>query len=175
MNTHLLRKNIFIIDDSKENNNFLRLIGLEPIIFGTEIQRSIQLSYKRKKMIQQQTILKVADNSGAKTVKCIKVLNGFNRRFAVLGDIIIVSIQKLRNKARSTSKVQKGEVHKAVIIRTKKKTIKKDGTVVFFQSNVVSLISKQGKPIASRIMGPIPKILKKKKNLKLATLSSGFI
>ena len=59
-------------------------------------------------MIQQQTILKVADNSGAKSVKCIKILNGFNRHFAVLSDIIIVSIQKLRNKARSTSKVQKG-------------------------------------------------------------------
>lgn len=76
-------------------------------------------------MIQQQTILKVTDNSGAKSVKCIKILNGFNRRFAVLGDIVLVSIQKLRNKARAISKVQKGEVHKAVIIRTKKKIKKK--------------------------------------------------
>merc|ERR1711966_428634 len=107
-------------------------------------------------MIQQQTILKVTDNSGAKTVKCIKVLTGFKRRFAVLGDTIIVSIQKLRNKARLTSKVRKGEVHKAVIIRTKNKTIKKDGTVMFFQTNAVSLINKQGKPIASRVVGPIP-------------------
>ena len=73
----------------------IRLIGLEPITFGTEIQRSILLSYKRKKMIQQQTILKVTDNSGAKTVKCIKVLNGFKRRFAILGDTIVVSVQKL--------------------------------------------------------------------------------
>jgi large subunit ribosomal protein L14 len=172
---HLLKKNIFITDDFKNDNNFIRLIGLEPITFGTEIQRSIQLSYKRKKMIQQQTILKVADNSGAKSVKCIKVLNGFNRRFAVLSDIIIVSVQKLRNKARSISKVQKGEVHKAVILRTTKKITKKDGTTIFFKSNAVSLISKQGKPIASRIIGPIPKQLKKKKNLKLATLSSGFV
>jgi large subunit ribosomal protein L14 len=175
MSTLLLKKNIFIIDDFKNNNTCIRLIGLEPIIFGTEIQRSIQLSYKRKKMIQPQTILKVADNSGAKSVKCIKVLNGFNRRFAVLSDIIIVSVQKLRNKARSISKVQKGEVHKAIIIRTKKKITKKDGTITFFQSNAVSLIGKQGKPIASRIIGPIPKKLKKKKNLKLITLSSGFI
>ena len=83
-------------------------------------------------MIQQQTILKVADNSGAKSVKCIKILNGFNRRFAVLSDIIIVSIQKLRNKARSVSKVQKGEVHKAVIIRTKKKNSKKRWYDYFF-------------------------------------------
>ena len=153
----------------------IRLIGLEPITFGTEIQRSIQLSYKRKKMIQQQTILKVTDNSGAKTVKCIKVLNGFKRRFAILGDTIIVSVQKLRNKARVASKVRKGEVHKAIIIRTKKKTMKKDGTSIFFQSNAVSLINKQGKPIASRIMGPLPKVLKRRKKIKFATLSSGFI
>lgn len=126
-------------------------------------------------MIQQQTILKVADNSGAKSVKCIKILNGFNRHFAVLSDIIIVSIQKLRNKARSTSKVQKGEVHRAIIIRTKKRVTQKDGTITFFRSNAVSLINKQGKPLASRIIGPLPKKLKKKKNLKLATLSSGFV
>jgi len=126
-------------------------------------------------MIQQQTNLRVTDNSGAKTVKCIKVLKGFNRRFAVLGDTIIVSIQKLRNKSRLTSKVQKGEVHKAIILRTKYKTVKKDGTVVFFQSNAVSLINKQGKPIASRIIGPVPKFLKKRKKLKFATLSTGFV
>jgi len=126
-------------------------------------------------MIQQQTILKVTDNSGAKTVKCIKVLNGFKRQFAVLGDLIIVSVQKLRNKARLTSKVRKGEVHKAIIIRTKNKTIKKDGNLIFFQSNAVSLINKQGKPIASRIIGPMPKTLKKKKKIKFGTLSSGFI
>ena len=126
-------------------------------------------------MIQQQTILKVTDNSGAKTVKCIKVLNGFKRRFAILGDTIIVSVQKLRNKARVASKVRKGEVHKAIIIRTKKKTMKKDGTSIFFQSNAVSLINKQGKPIASRIMGPLPKVLKRRKKIKFATLSSGFI
>ena len=158
-----------------DSKNKIRLIGLEPIAFGTEIQRSIQLSYKRKKMIQQQTILKVTDNSGAKTVKCIKVLNGFKRRFAILGDIIIVSVQKLRNKARLTSTVRKGEVYKAIIVRTKNKTVKKDGTLIFFQSNVVSLINKQGKPVASRVMGPMPKILKKKKKIKFATLSSGFI
>ena len=126
-------------------------------------------------MIQQQTTLKVTDNSGAKTVKCIKVLNGFNRRCSVLGDTIIVSIQKLRNRSRLTSKVQKGEVHNAVIIRTKNKIIKKDGTVIFFQSNAVSLINKQGKPIASRIIGPIPKIFKKRKKLKFATLSAEFV
>ena len=69
----------------------------------------------------------------------------------------------------------KGEIHKAIIIRTKNKTIKKDGTLLFFQSNAVSLINKQGKPIASRIIGPIPKIFKKKKKIKFVSLSSGFI
>ena len=175
MSMLLLRKNTFITDGFSYKSHKIRLIGLEPITFGTEIQCSIQLSYKRKKMIQQQTILKVTDNSGAKTVKCIKVLTGFKRRFAVLGDTIIVSIQKLRNKARLTSKVRKGEVHKAVIIRTKNKTIKKDGTVMFFQTNAVSLINKQGKPIASRVVGPIPKIFKKRKKIKFVTLSSGFV
>jgi len=126
-------------------------------------------------MIQQQTILKVTDNSGAKTVKCIKVLNGFKRRVAILGDTIIVSVQKLRNKARLTSKVRKGEVHKAIIVRTKNKSVKKDGSSIFFQSNAVSLVNKQGKPIASRIVGPLPKVLKKRKKIKFVTLSSGFI
>ena len=84
-------------------------------------------------------------------------------------------MQKLRNKARLSSKVRKGEVHKAVIIRTKSKTVKKDGALIFFQSNAVSLINKQGKPIASRIIGPMPKIFKKIKKIKFITLSSGFI
>lgn len=126
-------------------------------------------------MILQQTILKVADNSGAKSAKCIKILNGFNRRYAILSDIIIVSIQRLRNKARLTSKVQKGEIYKAIIIRTKKRITKKDGTITFFKTNAISLINKQGKPIASRIIGPIHKKIKNKKNLKLVTLSPGFI
>nr|YP_009495529.1 ribosomal protein L14 [Psammoneis japonica]AWQ64259.1 ribosomal protein L14 [Psammoneis japonica] len=126
-------------------------------------------------MIQQQTILKVADNSGAKTVKCIKVLGGFKRRFAYLGDIIVVSVQQLRNKSKLTAKVQKGEVLKALIIRTKTKDRKKDGSAIFFNDNFVSLINKQGNPIATRIIGPIPKSLKKNKFMKFATLSAGFV
>jgi len=125
-------------------------------------------------MIQQQTILKVADNSGAKNVKCIKVLGGFKRKFAILGDIIVVSIQDLRNKSRNTSKVLKGEVYKAIVVRTKHKIIKKDSSLFFFNENAVSLLNKQGKPIATRIIGPIPKILKTNKFIKIATISSGF-
>ena len=133
------------------------------------------MSSENQNKSQQQTILKVTDNSGAKTVKCIKVLNGFKRRFAILGDTIVVSVQKLRNKARLASKVRKGEVYRAVIIRTKNKAVKKDGNLTFFQSNAVSLINKQGKPIASRIIGPIPKVFRKNKKIKFVTLSSGFI
>jgi len=89
-------------------------------------------------MIQQQTILKVADNSGAKTVKCIKVLGGFKRKVAFLGDLIIVSIQHLRNKSRNMSKVTKGEVYKAIIVQKKKKISKNDGSFYFFFENAVS-------------------------------------
>lgn len=126
-------------------------------------------------MIQQQTILRVTDNSGAKTVKCIKVLGGFKRKFAFLGDVIVVSVQQLRNKLKSTSKVQKGQVYKALIIRTKKVKIKKNGFKTFFNENSVSLINKQGNPIASRIIGPLPKLLKKRKFNKFASISSGFV
>jgi large subunit ribosomal protein L14 len=125
-------------------------------------------------MIQQQTILKVADNSGAKSVKCIKVLGGFKRKVAVLGNIIIVSVQELRNKSRNTSKVLKGEVYKAIVVRTKRKVIKKDSSLFFFNENAVSLINKQGKPIATRIIGPLPKFLRTNKFIKMASITSGF-
>jgi len=82
-------------------------------------------------MIQQQTILKVSDNSGAKSAKCIKVLGGFKKRFARLGNVVIVSIKELRNKSRKTSKVKKGEIYKALIIKTKTKQVNKDGSIFF--------------------------------------------
>jgi len=111
-------------------------------------------------MIQQETILKVADNSGAKTVKCINVLGGFKRKFAYLGDVIVVSVKTVKN----FSKVQKGDIYKALIIRTKQKLNKKDGCSIRLYENTVSLISKHGRrgaliPIASRIFGPVPKKL----------------
>jgi large subunit ribosomal protein L14 len=126
-------------------------------------------------MIQQQTILKVADNSGAKTVKCIKVLGGFKRKYAYLGDIIIVSIQELRNKSKLTSKVQKGEIYKALIIRTKARTKRKDGSSFFFKKNYVSLINKQGNPIATRIIGSVSRRLKKKFFMKFISISAGIV
>ena len=126
-------------------------------------------------MIQQQTILKVADNSGAKTVKCIKILGGYKKRFAKLGDVIVVSVQNLRNKSKISSKVNKGEVYKALVLRTKKNFNIKDGSNIIFQENSVSIINKQNKLIGTRIIGPLPKLLKKGKFNKFTSISSGFI
>ena len=133
----------------------IRLIGFEPITFGTEIRYSIHLSYKRFfYMIQQQTVLNVSDNSGAKSVKCIKVLGGLKKKIANVGDIIVVSVVKLRNKSKKNSKVKKGEVLKALIIRTKSKKPKRDGSYISFDNNSVSLLNKHNKPIGSRLLGP---------------------
>lgn len=131
-------------------------------------------------MIQQQTILQVADNSGAKTVRCIKILGGYKKKYAKLGELIVVSVQELRNKSRLTSKVKKGEVYKALIIRTKKKLKKKDGSIVFcnkntINSNAVTLINKKGNPIATRITEPTPYFLKKKQFMKFISLSTGLL
>lgn len=126
-------------------------------------------------MIQHQTILKVADNSGAKTVKCIKVLGGFKKRYASLGDLIVVSVQQLRNKSKKTSKVLRGGVFRALVIRTKTQYAKKDGSSFALNENSVILINKQGNPVGTRILGPMPKILKKKKFMKFVSLSIGLI
>ena len=126
-------------------------------------------------MIQPQTILKVADNSGAKTVKCIKILGGFKKRTAKLGDIIIVSIQKLRNKSKKTSKVKKREVYKALIIKTKIPQNRANGLNFKFTDNSVVLINKQNNPIGTRIIGPIPRILQKKPLQKITTIAAGFV
>lgn len=126
-------------------------------------------------MIQEQTILKVADNSGAKFVKCIRIPKGFKRKYANLGDIITVSVNSLRNKSKKTSKVLKGEIYKAVIIRIKKKYRTKTGIYSNFNGNYVCLLNKQTKPVATRILGPISKILKRKSFIKLINISGGFV
>jgi len=126
-------------------------------------------------MIQQQTILKVSDNSGAKTVKCIKVLGGFKKKYAKLGDTIVVSVQKLRNKLKKTSKVKKKEIYKALIIRTKACFRKKDGFYILFQENSVVLINSQGNPVGTRIIGPLSKKLKSKNFQKFISISNGLI
>lgn len=126
-------------------------------------------------MIQQQTLLRVADNSGAKIAKCVKVLGGFKRQFGYVGDIIIVSIQQLRNKSKITSKVKKGEIYKALIIRTKTKIKRKDNIYSFFNENAISLLNKQNSPIATRIIGPVSRKLKTRKNQKFVSISLGLV
>ena len=126
------------------------------------------------KMIQQQTLLKVSDNSGAKIAKCIKVYGGFKRKTAKIGDTVLVSIKELRDNLPSNSKIKKGQIYKAIIIRTKKVMCKKNKTFIFFNDNAIILIDNKNNPIATRIIGPVPKILKNI-NLKIKSLSNGFI
>lgn len=126
-------------------------------------------------MIQQQTKLKVADNSGAKIVKCIKLLGGFNRNFSKYGEKVIVSVQQLRNKSKFLSKVRKGEIYKAVILKSKKKQLRKDGSTFNHNENSVFLLNKQSKPLATRIISPITKELKTKEFARLINIASGNI
>nr|YP_009329925.1 ribosomal protein L14 [Didymosphenia geminata]API83116.1 ribosomal protein L14 [Didymosphenia geminata] len=126
-------------------------------------------------MIQQKSKLKVSDNSGAKTVRCIKVLGGFKKKIAKIGDLIVVSVQNLRNKMKYNSKVKKKEVYRALIIRTKNSFTKKSGFISSFFENSVVLINKQGNPLGTRIIGPVPRILKKKTLQKVLSISSAII
>mgnify|MGYP001799370166 CR=1 FL=1 len=126
-------------------------------------------------MIQPQTILRVADNSGAKAVRCIKILGGFKKRVARLGEMIIVSVQRLRNKSKRTSKVKQKEVCKALIIRTKAGQRKTTGLSFKFNENAVLLINKQGNPIGTRILGPIPKALNTKALQKFTAMAAGLV
>lgn len=126
-------------------------------------------------MIQHQSILKVSDNSGAKSVKCIKVLGGFKKKYASIGDTIVVSVKKLRNQLKKNSKVKKKDVYKALVIRTKTKLKKKNGFETLFNENAVILMNKQKKPIGTRIIGYLPKQLRKKKLQKFISISKGLI
>lgn len=125
-------------------------------------------------MIQMQTKLKISDNSGAKIAKCVKVLGGFKRKFAKTGDLVVLSIQTLKNKFRETSKVKKREVYKGIIIKTKKKEKLKTGEFNQFDENSVILVNKQNLPIATRITSHLPKKLKKKKFQKFLNISLGI-
>lgn len=126
-------------------------------------------------MIQQKTLLRIVDNSGAKTIRCIKVLGGFKRKTAKIGDIIVASVQRLRQINRYRSKVLKGSIVRAFIIKTKTKGRKKDGSFYLLGSNKAILINKQGNPLGTRILSAIPKILKKKRFLKYFSLCRGVI
>ena len=114
-----------------------------------------------------QSNLFVADNSGARKIQCIKVLGGSKRRFASIGDIIVVSVKD----AIPRGKVEKGEVFKAVIVRTKKIFSRADGTSIRFDKNAAVLLDKQEEPIATRIFGPVTRELRTKKFMKIISLA----
>jgi large subunit ribosomal protein L14 len=118
-------------------------------------------------MIQMRTILEVADNSGAKRVQCIKVLGGSRRRYAGLGDVIVVSIKE----ALPGTKVKKGDTAKAVVVRVKKDTQRPDGSTIRFDENSAVLINPQLEPIGSRIFGPVARELRAKKFMKIISLA----
>ena len=118
-------------------------------------------------MIQQETNLQVADNSGARRVMCIKVLGGSKRKYASVGDIIVVSIKE----AIPRGKVKKGEVMKAVVVRTAKEIRRADGSVIRFDTNAAVLINAQGEPIGTRIFGPVTRELRAKNHMKIISLA----
>tara|TARA_A200000113_G_C8642369_1_gene282992 strand:+ start:221 stop:589 length:369 start_codon:yes stop_codon:yes gene_type:complete len=118
-------------------------------------------------MIQMQSNLFVADNSGARKIQCIKVLGGSKRRSASIGDIIVVSIKDAIPRA----KVKKGDVYKAVIVRTCKDFQRQDGTAIRFDKNAAVLLDKQEEPIATRIFGPVTRELRTKKFMKIISLA----
>lgn len=118
-------------------------------------------------MIQTESRLSVADNSGAKEVLCIKVLGGSMRRYASVGDVIVVSIKD----AIPRGKVKKGDVCRAVVVRTKQSVSRKDGTLISFDKNAAVLINKQGEPIGSRIFGPVTRELRSSGYMKIVSLA----
>ena len=122
-------------------------------------------------MIQMQSKLDVADNSGAKLVQCIKVLGGSKRRTAGVGDIIVVSVKEAIPRGR----VKKGEVLKAVIVRTKKEIRRQDGSAIRFDTNVAVLVNAQGEPIGTRIFGPVTRELRSKNLMKIVSLAPEVI
>lgn len=118
-------------------------------------------------MIQTQSRLDVADNTGAKSVMCIKVLGGSKRRYATVGDTIVVSIKEAMPKGR----VKKGDVKKAVIVRVSKDIRRRDGSVIRFDTNAAVLVNNQNEPIGTRIFGPVPRELRAKNHMKIVSLA----
>jgi len=118
-------------------------------------------------MVQEETNLVVADNSGAKRVRCIRVLGGSDRRYAGLGDVVVVSVKS----AIPGAGVKKGEVARAVIVRTKKETRRKDGSFIRFDENAAVLINEQGEPRGSRIFGPVARELRERQYMKIVSLA----
>ena len=122
-------------------------------------------------MIQSETRLKVADNTGAKEVLCIKVLGGSKRRYASIGDIVVVSVKQ----AISGGMVKKGEISRAVIVRTRKEVGRKDGSYVRFDDNAAVLLTESGEPTGTRIFGPVARELREKGFMKIISMAPEVI
>jgi large subunit ribosomal protein L14 len=118
-------------------------------------------------MVQNTTTLDVADNSGAKKIMCIRVLGGTKRKYASIGDVIVVSVKE----AIPNSKVKKGEVAKAVIVRTKKEVSRQDGSYIRFDTNSAVLVDKDNEPVGTRIFGPVARELRAKRFMKIISLA----
>jgi large subunit ribosomal protein L14 len=118
-------------------------------------------------MIQMQTNLDVADNSGARRVQCIKVLGGSKRKYASVGDVIVVSVKEAIPRGR----VKKGDVRKAVVVRTSKEVCREDGTAIRFDSNAAVIFNNSGEPIGTRIFGPVVRELRAKNFMKIISLA----
>jgi large subunit ribosomal protein L14 len=118
-------------------------------------------------MIQMQTNLQVADNSGARRVQCIKVLGGAKRKYASVGDVIVVSVKEAIPRGR----VKKGDVRKAVVVRTAKEVRRADGTAIRFDDNAAVLLNNAGEPIGTRIFGPVVRELRSKNYMKIISLA----
>jgi len=122
-------------------------------------------------MIQQESMVKVADNSGAKTAQVIRVLGGTRRRYAGLGDVVIVAVKN----ALPNGTVKKSDVARAVVVRTAKETRRKDGSYIRFDENAVVIINEQGEPLATRIFGPVARELREKRYMKIVSLAPEVI
>ncbi len=118
-------------------------------------------------MIQQETVLEVADNSGAKSMVCIKVLGGTRKRYATIGDVIVVAIREAMAKA----KVKKGDIKRAVIVRTAKEIRRQDGSYIRFDVNSAVLVDNNGEPLGTRIFGPVARELRGKRFMKIISLA----
>jgi large subunit ribosomal protein L14 len=122
-------------------------------------------------MIQPETMLEVADNSGARRIQCIKVLGGSKRKYASIGDVIVVSVKEAIPRGR----VQKGDIHRAVVVRTAKDIHRNDGSAIRFDRNAAVLINAQNEPIGTRIFGPVTRELRAKRHMKIISLAPEVI
>jgi large subunit ribosomal protein L14 len=126
-------------------------------------------------MIQKETFLRVVDNSGVKYVKCLQVKKSPKSSSGNIGDVLVVSVKSMQRKTKFSSKIKKGDIFYAILVRTRSKLIKIDSQWLKFFDNAVVLVNKSLKPIANRIIGPVLKSLRQMKSLKLISISSGLV